>query len=309
MKFIYGMALSFLLLASFALADADDASYLSVRADRISCSIDFHNAVMTSIVGKVPQASSLNDWINKLKSDETQLKTLAANGDHKVFEQYVRDTLHLDIKKADEAVRGIRKNYKGYNVTKEVRESLKESFKTAQETFKACISQNELKVADKRADYYERVLAKRQEQVEKLAKRNISTSALTDLINQAKSIIVTPLENAAKSGDTAQAQAALKQYCLWSGCTNGINFHFAAKFEIARLSALLAKITPIANAAGLTPELNAVRTELDAAKSALDAVGNADYGTGQRDNIWNHIKAASIAFRTLIKDLRNAVRV
>ena len=306
MKFFGLMLISFLLLASFALADADDAGYLAIRADRISCTVNFHTSVISDIAAKIPQASGLGTWTAKLQNDESQLKTLASGSDHKAFEDFVKDILRQDLKQADAAVRDARKDFKNYNVSKEVRQSLKDSFKTDQQTFRDCVRQNDLKVAERRADYYSKALDKRQGQVDKLSKRNISTADLSALISQARATIVTPLENAAKSGDAGQAASALKQYCLWNGCRNGTNFHFAAKFEQARLSALLAKITPIANAKGLSSDVTAVQTQLDASKNALSAVGNSDYGPGQRDQVWNSLKSAAEAFKKLVSDLRNA---
>ena len=306
MKFFVLVVMSFLLLASFALADADDAGYLAIRADRISCTVNFHTSVISDIVEKIPQASGLGNWATKLQNDESQLKTLASGSDHKVFEDFIKDSLRGDLKQADAAVRESRKDFKEYNVSKEARQSLKDSFKSHQEIFRDCVRQNDLKVAEKRADYYQHVLDKHTEQIEKLSKRNSSTTEMSDLISQAQSTIVTPLKNAANSGDAAQAESALKQYCLWNGCRNGTNFHFAARFEFARLTAMLSRISPMANSAGLLNDISAVQAQLDSAKSTLASIGTSDFtGTQQRDEVWIPLKSAVGAFKKLGQDLRN----
>ena len=309
MKKISVLIISFLLLASFALADSDDASYLATKTDRISCTLDFHTAVISDLSSKISQASGLSTWLTTLNNDKAKLQSLASAGNQTNFKAFVQVALRNDLKSADEAVRDVRKNFKEYNVTKEVRTSLRDSFKADQTNFADCVKQNDLKVAQHKVDYYTKALDKRQDQVNKLAARNISTAEMSSIISQARVAIVTPLQNAANSGDASQAQAAFKQYCLWSGCINGTNFHFAAKFEQARLSALLAKVTPMANAAGLSGDVSIVQTEIDASKTALNSVGTASYGEGDKEPIWAHLKSATEDFKKLLKDLRNAIKV
>lgn len=308
-NFTSAIVLSFLLLAAFALADSDDAKNLAVRSDRIGCTIDFHNAIMSSIVSKIPQASDLNSWSSKLQADKTQLQSTASGGDNKAFSTYVKDTLNQDMKQADDAVRAQRKNYKSYNVSKEIRQSLNDDYKKAQSAYSDCIKSNDVKVAENRVDYYNNVLAKRQKQIDNLANRSVDTAQLSSIISQAQTTIVAPLQNAVNSGDTSQAQSALKQYCLWNGCRNGTNFHLDARFEQARLSALLAKIMPIGNAAGLQSDVSAVQSQLDAAKSAIDSLGAADETKDTSAQIWNPLKQAAQDFRKLIADIRRAISV
>lgn len=306
MKIIYGIfvALLFLFMAAAVLADDDDAAYMSIRADKLACKIDFHIAVLTELGTKLNNSTEISKWISKLKEDKDKLHEFASKGDDKEFHKFQRDILHDDAKSAGDSLKGIRKNFKRYNVTKDMRTSLKELFKADRINFTNCISQIDLKIAERRVEYYTKILAKRREKIEKLSKRNISVADLNDIIARAQDTIVTPLQNAVNTGDAAQAGAALKQYCLFSGCRNGTNFHFAAKFEIARLSDLLAKVSSGPKAAEIAPQAVTIQAELNSAKSALDAVGNASFGENQRDQVWNQIKAAAESFRKLIKSLK-----
>lgn len=311
MKIIYGIAflLLFLFLAVVVIADDDDAAYMSIRADKIGCKIDFHIAVLSDVAAKLNNSSEINTWITKLQNDKDKLHDLALGSDDKQFHKFQREVLHDDAKSAGESLRDIRKNFKKHNVSKEMRMSLKDSFKSNQTDFKKCMSQVDIKIAQRRVDYYSKILAKHRDKIEKLSKRNITVSNLYDLITRAQDTIVTPLQNAVKTADAVQAGAALKQYCLYSGCRNGTNFHFAARFEMARLSDLLAKVSLGPKAAEIAPQASAIQAELDSAKSALDAVGTASFGDDQKEQVWSHIKAAAENFRKLLKSLKDKDKV
>ena len=305
------MLMMLVALVTVALAaDSDNkgksADGLQEYADRAACNIDFHSKIVSGTADKVPQASALKDWASKLSSDEAQLTNLAAAGDADAFHKFVKESLTKDLKAADAAVRNERKNFKAYNITEGTKEALKNDYKIGHDAFVSCEKQNNLKVAQQRVNVYSHFLSQRQDEVEKLAKRNIGTTELSALITQAQNTIVTPLQDAVSSGDAEKATAALKQYCLMEGCKNGTNFHFAAKFEQARLATLLAQAKPDADAAGLSSQLAKIQGSLDESKSALQLVGTADFKGTQQNQVWNSAKSAAEALRKLHQDINAA---
>ncbi len=305
--------LALLALAAAATADSEnkdkgnDAENLQSYSDRALCNIDFHSKVLSDTAAKVPQASALKSWADKLASDASQLKSMAAANDSAAFHKFVRETLNDDLKAADAAVRNERKNYRAYNVTKNVTEELKEDYKAGKKAFSQCERQNNIKIAQQRVNVYSHFLSQRQEEIVKLEKRNISTAELSAIITEAQDTIVKPIQDAISSGDINRVAAALKQYCLENGCRNGTNFHFSAKFEQARLAALLSVVKPDANTLSLTAELANVQGNLAESKAALKSVGTADYKSSQRNQVWKPLKSTVEALEKLRQNL-NAVK-
>ena len=279
---------------------------LQAYSDRASCNIDFHSKIISGTADKVPKASALKDWATKLSSDEAQLRNLAAAGDADAFHKFVQETLSSDLKAADAAVRDERKNFKDHNVTEDVKEALKNDYKYGHDAFASCEKQNDLKVAQQRVNAYSRFLSQRQDELDKLAKRNITTAGVSAIIADAQATIVKPLQDAVGSADAEKATAALKQYCLFDGCKNGTNFHFSAKFEQARLAALLAQVKPEADAAGLSSQLAKVQGSLDDSKSAMRSVGTANFKSTQSNQVWSPLKSVAKALRKLRQDLNAA---
>ncbi len=152
------------------------------------------------------------------------------------------------------------------------------------------------------------LLFQRQEQIAKLEKRNISTAELSVLITEAQNMIVKPIQDAINSGNVTQTAAALKQYCLENGCKNGTNFHFSAKFEQARLAALLDWESAKAGRAGRENDSKEAETELEDAKAALRSVGSSQFTTtGKSSQVWNLTKQAVESLKKLREDT-NAAR-
>lgn len=304
-------ALVLLALATAATADSDnsnDAENLRSYSDRAFCNIDFYSKVLSDTATKVPQASALKIWADKLASDASQLKSLAGANDSDAFHKFVRETLNDDLKAADDAVRSERKNYSAYNVTKNITEELKENYKAGKKAFEQCKEQKNIKVAMQKVNNYLHILSQRQVQITKLEKRNINTAELSAIITEAQDTIIKPIQDAINSGNVTWTAAALKQYCLEDGCRNGTNFHFSARFEQARLAALLDLESAKARREGWKNDSKEAETELEHAKAALRPLGSSQFATTNKSNmVWNLTKQAVETLKKL-RDDTNAAR-
>ena len=298
--------LLFILMCTILSFTAFAVTELEARAGMLGCQIDFHKAVLNSVASKVPQAANLSTLANKLQSDKNQVNALANAGNASVFRQFVNSTLRPDMKSSNRELQNARRNFKVWNVTKETKKALQNASKEARGVFTGCVKENALKHAQVKVNKYSKRLDDAQVKVGNLSSKNVSTAELTGIINQARAQIITPLQNAVNSGDGAQAQAALKQYCLYNDCNNGTNFHFNAKFQQARLSALLAYVKPRADAANLSANVSAIQAKVDQSKAALNAIGNAHATKAQIDGVWGPLKQAVKDFRQLLKDIRKA---
>ncbi len=283
------------LLSNISIAASDNSAYLSARAEKVGCTVAFHASVLRDTSAKVSQASDLKDWITKLDSDQSQLNTLAIAGDHKALQQFFSTVLKADLKSADAALRDLRKNFKQFNVSRETREALKNDYKSAKTAFDACVSQADMKAVQKKIDSYSNALDRAQADVEKLSKKGADTSEMSKLITDAKQEIINPLK------DPSTGNAELKKYCLWNGCKEGLNFHFAARFAVAKLSAMLRVFSEKAASSGNLTDITAVQTHMDAANTLLSQISTQNYLEGQKDDVWSHINMASDELRKLLK--------
>lgn len=273
----------------------ESGKYLPLRAENIKCLADWHLAAISSITTIIPD-NNLSTWTTKLQDDETQLSTLATAGDNKAFNDFVQNTLRPDLKDADQSVKDLRSNLKTFNITKAERQTMRQAFADALATYKTCQSNVESQIIIARADYYEQALQKARDEITNLDAKNISTTDLTTIVNDAETTIVQPLKASTNA-------SALKEYCLWDGCKDGINFHFAAKYAIAKLSAVLLYLTPYADSHNVS--VTSAKTAISTASTNLAAVGTAQYTSGQSDTVWNAIKDAQKS----LTQLRDALKV
>ncbi len=138
-----------------------------------------------------------------------------------------------------------------------------------------------------------------------LSGKGIDTSAMTSLIQDAKTQIIAPLQSAIESATDGKSLAdALHKYCLFDGCKDGTNFHFAAKWEIAKLSAMENYVKAQPKAANYTTQLDKVTSDLNSANAGLSAVGSSQYDDHQ-STVWDPIKDAAETLKQVIHGMRS----
>jgi hypothetical protein len=122
-----------------------------------------------------------------------------------------------------------------------------------------------------------------QKKISVLSAKGVDVSSLNQIISDANTQIIAPLQSAISSaGDASSLNQAIKKYCLFDGCVNGTNFHLAAKFETAKLQIALNKINS-------SSEATQLQTDLTNAKNILTQVGTSQYTSDQNKNLWNAI--------------------
>lgn len=205
--------------------------------DHLVCKIDFMSGAIDSL-SKVG-VSSLEQYSTKLKEDKTRLESLASEGNRSELKIFLKNTLEGDIKKAREAVHAWRKeNYK--NLSKEQKQTLKEEYDSLRKSFEECEKNGLQELGKNRINAFNNVLDNYQKRVDRLEQRGLDVSGLKQILADAKTSIIDPLQNDLTAANDSQSiKSVLKKYCLFNGCLNGINFHLAAKFEAERLNALI----------------------------------------------------------------------
>ncbi|MFN7991026.1 MAG: hypothetical protein U0R44_02600 [Candidatus Micrarchaeia archaeon] len=297
------LMLMLLLAVPFAAAGAVKGDLLGAAMEQVRCKADFTTGVLDSIDSNAPGAS-LDAYSGKIKSDTAQLQSYADSNDTESFRTFLRGTFDPDLRMTREAVRSWRIEG-GKNLTLKTRAALRTSFDALKTDFESCHFGAMKDFADAKVNGYTQFLSLEAERASNLSSKGISTSRLNSLIQDAESQIVAPLQSAiGSSSDGRTLSDALRKYCLFDGCPNGTNFHFAAKWEIAKLTAIEEFVKTQPKAGNYTAELGKVTSDLDAADSALASIGPSQYGS-QENTVWAPIRDAAQTLKTVIHGMRS----
>ncbi len=272
---------------------------LASAAAAAECRSAFTVGVINSLTTAVPEtAATLGQYATTLPADAAQLQTLAANKDVEGYKSYVQGTFNPDMQAAHQAIVTARQSYRGdKNVTKGIRDTLKNDYQNLQQQFQACHLDTVKQFDDAKVQAYNAELDQYQARADQLKAKGIDTTTLDQIITDARTNYVTPLQQAeANATDGQNLSRAVRAYCLFNGCKDGQNDHLAAKFEIQRLALLDGYFQGVWNLTA--DQVSAVQAKLSAASSTLSAAGTAVYQGTQSSDVWDNIKAAAQTLRS-----------
>ena len=278
---------------SLAVAFADDSvkrdSSLGKSADVLVCKIDFTLAVLNAYQS-VFNASNFSSSIVALGKDKVQLQSLISADNASSVREFVKNTLDNDLKFARMSIEDVRST-SHKDLSKEQKQSLKDAYKRAQESLTTCQRSGLKTLGDKRVGEFTKILDQHLTLADRFAAKGIDVSGMKKVIEDAKTQVITPLKDAlAKANSTEEVQAAVRKYCLFNGCKNGVNFHFAAKFESEKLSAILNYIR--ANNISVSDDkISKVQGSITSTRAMLVEIGSAQY-TNDAKNVRNSIQKA-----------------
>lgn len=272
---------------------------LASAMDVVVCRTDFTVGVLDSMIDRVPGASGLGDSVDELEEDTAQLQQYADAGDVDGFKTYLRGTYESHLRDAKQEVLEARRTA---NLSSDTRAELRADYDALRAEYDGCNFNGLKRAAQAKIDGYGRFLDRAEEKTNNLAGKGVETGGLLSLISDARSQIVAPLQSAVDAADNAsEVKDAFGQYCLFNGCPDGTNFHFAAKFEIEKLDGILAVVGENATAAGLGADVDGIQADLDSAEAGLVSAGTDQFNDKQ---VWNGIRAASDGLRDLMAALR-----
>ncbi len=302
------MPLMLLLAASVVSAVGmkyNETPMLTALYKNVQCRVEFTNGVIDSIMKNVPEAAYLSSYQDLLNDDLTELYNLAQAGDREGFKNYLKDEFEPDFHATKEAIRDARRNFTTWNVTPADRRNMAEHYKSLNRTYGQCRFDAMKEVAEGRLGWINAALGRASERSKNLSARGVSTSELDAVIDGARGTVVDPLENRINSATTAiEIREALNAYCLANGCPNGLNYHFFAKSEIARLNGILNYIRADAIEAGLGSDVETAQGYLDSASAKVQETGNNQYAEGVKEFVWGNIKSAAETIKSIFNKLR-----
>lgn len=198
---------------------AQPGQFLPARVQHLSCTVDFTTTVMNEVVNAIPGGSSaLSADISKLNGDKSQLSSLAAAGDPAAFDSFVDGTLTSDVKQGISDLHSAREGFKDDNITNDTRTQLKSGYDTARSALATCNDGAVSALLQARISQFNAVISGWNSRIATLKQKGFDTTAMQGIASGATGSVVTPLQNALQSVDTAQMKSALQTYCIGDGC-------------------------------------------------------------------------------------------
>jgi hypothetical protein len=266
---------------------AATATELQRFYDIAKAKIDFYSGVANSMIPLVA-SSTLTSDIAKLQSDLTQIQTYVTASDRTSLTQFAQSTFEPDLNTIKQDILSWRQtNFK--NLTVQQKASLVSGFSQSKNDFQTNQLNAYKNFATGRINYFNNIISVYQNKITSLQAKGLDVSSLNQLLSDAQTQIITPLQTAISSATTAsQINQDVKEYALFDGSQNGTNFHLAAKFNVDELQMALTKLTSTTGVSQTS--LTQLQTDITTANSVLTAVGTNQYTNDQQTQLWNAIK-------------------
>lgn len=306
MKVQIAIVLLFLSSIPMAAAQEEKKDYLEARYEKIACGIDFRTEVLEMTSDKVQQASNLKHHVNTLSEDRERLEALADEGSVREFREYVRETLRPHMADAKEDLKKDWEKFDQWKVSEETIAELREEYEELRGEFKGCKDEAVIPFGEAKAAWYEAILEKKQEQTQRLSEKGVDTAEMNEIISGAGERIANPLKDALGTEDPETVKHTLRTYRLFNGGNEStISYHFAAKYQVARLGGVLDFIAPRANDAGYGDMVTSIQDTVDATEGMLADIGDKKYAPGEGEDVWSSIKHGFAQLRELRHLLRS----
>ncbi|MEW6036339.1 MAG: hypothetical protein AB1529_07025 [Candidatus Micrarchaeota archaeon] len=274
---------------------------LEAAMDNVECKTDFMVGVIESVMENTGE--DLQDDINMLEADTDTLQGYADAGDVAAFRSYVHGTYAPDMRETRLDVLEARR---GALMNASAREAMREDYDELHGTYVSCNLDSLRRFGNARLQGYEQVLERAQEKADDLSGKGVDTSGLDSLIAEAKEEVTEPLSEALDEAQNGtDVREAIMAYCLFNGCKDGTNFHFAVKFEAEKLGSILEFIADDAEAAGLGDDVDSAQADIDAAEATIEAAGTSQYPEGEGKQILDDLKDAARTIKEIVSALRS----
>jgi len=307
---------------------------LDAAMTNVECKTDFMVGVIYSMNEKLGVNDDLNAQADILQGDVGKLNGYADSNDTASFRDYVHGTFAQHMRDAKSAIKDARKGLaantsvcnhgKGKkateNVTAEdnstadenctsmgqIRKELSDIYKEMRATYDSCHFGSLKHAADTKVEEYQEKLQNKRDKIEDLGAKGVDTAELEGVVDEAEDEIVNPLEDAVDAAENdTELKDAMHGYCLHDGCKDGKNFHLGARFETAKLGAILDKIRDAAEAKGLGEEVAAIGSALDSAQEILDAAGDSQLSASDEESLDGYVDDAAARLKALLSKLRS----
>ena len=285
-----------LILPAVAYADTGSSSsfasqLLQIQMNVITCrntyATGFLNDVVTVINNSTITSTLSGTDIPKLNSDYSALQGDASANNTSQFKTDVK-TYNTDTNTANKDSRTaiIAAHSKTVNST------LRTDLAQLKSTHNSCILVAKQQDAQLKEQRFNNAMTHTQNWANRMGKHGENMTALNQTISRAGADIQA-FETAVNNAQNGtQLKNAMKSFCLYNGCNNSNDFHFAANTAIEADQAKLNLLASKNSTATYQSIVSQAQTDLNNAQTALSQVGSSQYQGNQSSTIWTDIKAA-----------------
>lgn len=284
----------------------DETPMLMAAYENAKCKVDFTNDLIDSMVEEDPDETGLLDQQDILDSDLEQLYRYAQSGDRAGFREYMRGTFEQNFRETNQEMREARNRMREGGAQGDGRMlRLRNEYQVLNGTYAQCQYNTMKTMAEERHRWMNQVMEYWKNRSADLSRKGVDATELEAVIDDAEETVVEPYANQIRNaGDDRQMRTAMGSYCLGNGCANGLNHHFYAKAEIAKLNGILGYLEEDAENAGLGGQVGEAKGYLDSADEGVQKTGQNQYGQDVSDSVWENIRNAADAIRSVFRELR-----
>ncbi|MBD3210291.1 hypothetical protein GF318_02820 [Candidatus Micrarchaeota archaeon] len=300
------MPLFVLLFASLAAAAPQHFGHggygLEAALDNAECRAYFTIGVLESHIEHL-EAQNLQDNVDDIEADVEELQDLAEDGDAEGFRDYLHNSFNLHLREARLDALDARKSG---NMSQGAGRGLRDDYRDIRDDFRQCHFESIKRFGEAKVEAYRNALERAGNMSDNLESKGVDTEGLEEIIDDAEETTVDPLDSAiGDARDAEEVRNAIGQYCLFNGCRNGENFHFAAHISHEKLDSILDVLEEDAVEAGLGGEVSDVSDQLEEAFETLSDVGTSQYEGGQHDDAWDNLRDAAQGLKDILYEMRS----
>lgn len=303
----FGMLAIMLALTGFVMAEENesaesDAKYelttahsqaLNVRYDHLQCKVDFTNKQIETVSTNIPGVD-LTANKEELVQDMQELEVFVTEIDTEGFDEYVNETLRPDLKNATEKLNEIKRNFRQYNLSDEVKDTIIADIKEAKEQYSECVSDKELKMAKVMTKHMENWNKQLERIVERLNDKNITTINMTEIISEINKRNA-KLQELITEGNVTTMREFMKEY-------RDYQFDYALRFEIARLNGYKEKLGILAEKYNRSEQINEINKKI---RNTEQQINKHNYSDIERQRIWGEISDAGKEIKETAKNIND----
>ena len=294
------MTLLFAILLVTGFASAEQP----ILAQELNCRINFNMGVLNSFQNFSNSSPDIHQSITTLQNDLSRIKSFNNNLE---VQNFSKGQYSEDMQRVLSSTQSFRK---GGRISPDQKAALDSSYKQLQTNYAQCEQQVYTEIGQQKLQQYQNQIADFQNKTNDLKSRGFDVTSLNQLLSNAQTQIVQPLQTALASANSTQAvMTAVKTYCLYDDCLNGTNFHLDANFDITRLTIILNDLQTNADAFNLSNStLSQAQQNLSNAQAVLTSIGTSTYQEGQIPTVFNNIQAASkIIMQSIIQVMKQPI--
>jgi len=288
------LVLIFFLLAGIVFSEVNNGVAVSsnnVDSGNLICSANFSKNYANELVNSsIINSDSINPLILNIDSiidvnKSTSSKFVAPN------------RLILAINNLNQELK--RKVTSALVLEENKQEQVKTIYQTQKDVYLSCKNESRIQFLKKKVSFINSDLNNWGAKVNSLEKRGYDVASMKQVLVDANTQIIKPLNDALILGDTS----VIDKYCINEGCLE-VNFHLSAKMEYYKLSAIVQKIESIVQRTGLDSNLSYVKQNLGLVDVAINEVGVSAYTIETRQAVWNNLNTVAVTLKEIIKKLK-----